>query len=613
MASRITRRTFLIATAGGSAATIAAACSGGSESGTGPSGGPASGAAVSGSGSVTRKETLIVSLSDTANQMSDINVVNPYVTGTNRTGWHFAYEPLFLYNVWWTAKVSGPPWDRGKNGEIPYLATGYDYNDDYTAVTIKLRKGVTWSDGEPFTAKDVVFTLNMLRNNAPKLTWSADIALYVKGVDAVDDHTVTITLKEPNPRFMINYLLWHQDLGFPTVPAHIWQGQDPLTFTNFDIARGWPVVTGPWRLTESNPQHKIWDRRDDWWGAKTGFRRLPRMKRVIVEPLFEDQKLIQLFLNNEIDASHNLSPADADVAVARNKKLIIHSNNPIDAGWDDFWTQQICFNCSKPPYNDRDIRWAINHAIDRKQIQQVAFENKVPQTLLPFPTYHAMQRYFDEVKDLLKKYPVGTSDRKKTQQIMQSKGYAKDSGGFWSKGGQRFSMVILIISGFSYHEAMIPVIIAQLRKAGFDASYKAPTNAGTLETSGDAEIWLQGDYANSVTDPYNELATFHSRYSAPNGQTATYPYRWTNKQFDQAIEAMAPLPSSSPKFMSAYRDAMNAWLQDLPVIPTVQNTLICPLNTTYWKGWPDSSNPYMSGAMWHRGEAGVVLNTLEPV
>ena len=68
------------------------------------------------------------------------------------------------------------------------------------------------------------------------------------------------------------------------VPEHIFKGQDPQTFTNFDLAKGWPVVTGPYKLVYSDPQQKIWDRRDDWWGAKTGFHPLPAPERMIFLP-----------------------------------------------------------------------------------------------------------------------------------------------------------------------------------------------------------------------------------------------------------------------------------------------------------------------------------------
>src|SRR5919204_3230094 len=148
---------------------------------------------------VPREQTLIMSVSDSVNQMNDSEVMNPFLTGAQRTGWHFAFEPLGFYNPYWTPQVSGPAWiPDSKEGEIPYLATGYEYSPDYAGVVVKLRQGVMWSDGQPFSATDVVFTLNMLKDNAPNLLWSFDMRRWLKEATAPDDHTVKLTFNDPN-------------------------------------------------------------------------------------------------------------------------------------------------------------------------------------------------------------------------------------------------------------------------------------------------------------------------------------------------------------------------------------------------------------------------------
>src|SRR5207237_5638830 len=71
--------------------------------------------------------------------------------------------------------------------------------------TLKLRPGVTWSDGVAFTADDVVFSIQMLIDHAPDLVDSASMKEWVKNVSKVDDGTVTFTLNKPNPRFQLDY------------------------------------------------------------------------------------------------------------------------------------------------------------------------------------------------------------------------------------------------------------------------------------------------------------------------------------------------------------------------------------------------------------------------
>lgn len=558
---------------------------------------------------IPRNQTLVFSVSDSLNEMTDQALANPFVTGIQRTGWQFAFEPLYFFNQHWTSATCGPPGMPCKNGEIPWLAEGYSYNQDYTELTIKVRPKVTWSDGQPFTASDIAFTLNMLKDNAPKLLFSVDMKLWVKEAVALDPLTAKVTLNNPNPRFMFFYLMHHDDLGFPMVPEHIFKAQDPTTFTNLDLAKGWPVVTGPWRLTLSGSLQKFWDRRDDWWAATTGFHRLPSMRRIIVLPSFEDSKRLELLLTNQVDSTHDMQVPNAKAALAGNPKLKVWTtNNAPPLGCIDAWTNAMSFNCSKPPFNDSDLRWAVNYALDRKQVVNIGYQGAGQGTLLPFPEFPVMEPYFQGVQDILQKYPVGTTDLAKSAQLMQAKGYAKDSGGFWAKGGKRLSMVIITIPGF--FEDITPIIIAQLRKAGFAASFKAPSNDGTIEALGQEDAFING-ITGSVRDPYETLSFYHSRYIAPTGQTAPQPYRWKNTQFDQTVDGMAATATDDPKLMTLYHSAMELWLKDLPSIPTVQWFIRIPMNNTYWTGWPSEKNPYIEPSNWHR-TVPLFINSLQP-
>ncbi len=576
-------------------------------------GGQASSAAVAaGIPQVPRNETLIMSVSDSVNQMNDVEVQNPFLANVaQRTGWHFAFEPLYYYDSVWNEQVSAPPGLTGSKGEIPYQAESYAFNPDYTELTVKLRPDITWSDGQPFTSGDVVFTINMLRENAPDLNFSFDMKNAIKEIVALDPLNVKFTLTAPNPNFMLQYFQWVQDQGIPIVPEHIFKGQPDLKkFSNYDLAKGWPVVTGPWKLVFSSPTQKIWDRRDDWWGAKSGWHPLPAMKRIIVLPRFEDPKLTQLLAAGEVDCTHNIQPADTKTALSRNPKLeVFAKDNKPPYGAIDGWTNCIKINCGKPPYDDPEIRWALNHAINRKQIIDVGFQGSGEATVLPLPAYPVMKPYFDAVQDILQQYPIDAYDPKKTAEIMQRKGYAKGSDGIWAKDGQRFSFIIINAPGF--FETFVPVIAQQFKQAGFDASFKFPTNASTLEQTGDVEVFVDGQSA-SVRDPYLSMRQYHSRYVKPIGEAALYPYRWKNADYDKIMDQMATISSGTPQFMDLWHKAMEIWIPNLPTIPNVQWYQICPVNTAYWKGWPNEQDSYTTPASWHRGAAGLFINTLKP-
>ncbi len=107
-----------------------------------------------------RADTLIIAVPGVNPDPTNLNIYAPGVSRSD-TGLHqLVYEYFFYQNL--------------QTGEyVPWLAESYKYNADYTNLTVKLRKGVQWSDGQPFTADDVTFTYDLLAKNAG-MTWSAE-------------------------------------------------------------------------------------------------------------------------------------------------------------------------------------------------------------------------------------------------------------------------------------------------------------------------------------------------------------------------------------------------------------------------------------------------------
>ncbi len=216
-------------------------------------------------GDVPRDRTLVVvGWSAGSPTLSSPNNGNWYSLGAElRNGIMFVNEPLFTYNHF--------------TGEhIPWIAESYEYNDDYTEITVKLKDGVKWNDGEPFTAEDVAFTLNMLLENGQNqkdLRKAIEVANQIEGAEVIDPLTVRIKLKNPDPRYVYRQLTNYFGHGLIWVPKHIWsEVDDYANFTFLDLEKGWPVGTGAWKLVKNTPNEIVLDRRDDWWGGETGFR-----------------------------------------------------------------------------------------------------------------------------------------------------------------------------------------------------------------------------------------------------------------------------------------------------------------------------------------------------
>src|SRR5690606_32678652 len=119
----------------------------------------------------------------------------------------------------------------------------------------------------------------------------ADLPGYLVEAVKVDDLTVTLKLNKPHPAFWATTLTTNH--GVHILPEHIWRDQDPLEFTNFDLEKGYPVGSGPYKLVFASPQQKIYDLRDDWWALETGFREKPQIERIIYLPAQDESQAAQ--------------------------------------------------------------------------------------------------------------------------------------------------------------------------------------------------------------------------------------------------------------------------------------------------------------------------------
>src|SRR6185503_5865434 len=100
----------------------------------------------------------------------------------------------------------------------------------------------------------------------------------------------------------------NSEINLPILPRHIWQGQDPASFSNFDPSAGWPVGTGPYHLVDASGQAQIFDRNDNWWGARSGFQQLPRPVRLIFQQPGAVDTAAARMINNEFDIGPTLEP-----------------------------------------------------------------------------------------------------------------------------------------------------------------------------------------------------------------------------------------------------------------------------------------------------------------
>lgn len=531
---------------------------------------------------VPREKTLIFENIDGRVPVPDN--MNPFINGQYLDWgmWQAVSESLFYLNL--------------ETGNLdPWLAESGEYSADNKTVTIKLRDGIKWADGVDFTADDVVFTIDMLKAN-PNLMYSGEMNLWVKSVTATDPHTVTIELTSPNPRFLVSYFgvqIWETVL---IVPKHIWENEDPNTFTNYDLDRGLPMGTGPYKLVRSTETETVFDRLPTWWGAETGFDDMPAPERVIwIAAPSEDVRAAKA-VNNELDATWIMSRSTFEIA---------HEQNPNIIGWTkelpyaylDACPRDFRFNVMLPPVDNKVIRHAINDAIDRQQLIDVAFEGMTEASYSVFPTYKPLQAFLDRNGATLE---TVHSKPEEIAPALEGAGYTKNGDGMWADAsGKTIQLELLTRSGETDQQKLAPVMVAQLRKAGFDASTRAVESAVyfTDVATGKAAIWIGGE-CGSVQDPYASFSHFHSNVSAPIGESAPQNrVRFMNPRFDELVDKMAGI-ASGPEFDAAADEALKILSDELPVVPLMQARLLTPFNTTYWTNFPTAENNYQHPGHW---------------
>ncbi len=534
-----------------------------------------------------RNRTLVVThWSDSfSSEHEDISNFNWWLPGNSHA--RHAAEKGLIEHLFYTNLNDGQI--------IPWLGESFEYNDSFDSVDVRIREGVKWSDGVDFTAHDVKFTIDMVRDNAPDLKHSNLWNDMITSVDIHDDRNLTINLSRSDPRFFQTQFGFGWENHVPIVPKHVWENQNPLTFTNFDPANGWPLGTGAFKLSRSTPEVQIYDRRDDWWASEIGFHDLPEVERIQYIPVANEEIATQLYIDNRLDAGPPLLKGAFEAAKSSNDALRSwHFEGPI-WGAPDGCNYVLILNNQKKHFSDRDVRWAINHAIDRQEIVDLAHGGGLLPVIVPISSLGA-GRYLPLVQSAIDKHDPDDPDPSKVESRMTQAGYSRDSGGFWTKDGER---VEITLEAPSWIRPELPVLEKQLREGGFDAVARTENGAtvGDRLRMGETEVvWVQ---CGSYLEPHDTFKSYHSKNSAPRGENAwgaVQGGRYENPEMDVILDAMESMQHSldDPRYVRLAWQATDLFLRDMPVIHIAEELHIVVQNTHYWTNWPGIENPYVS-------------------
>ena len=534
----------------------------------------------------TRAEQLNIAINGPIADPTNLNLYAPGVSRSN-TGLHQVIYEYFFYNNLQTGEF------------IPWLATDYAYNEDFTSITVNLREGVTWSDGEAFNADDVVFTYDLLRDN-PGMVWSEEANRWVESVEKVDDLTVTFHLTEANPRYHLireafpAVGIWG---GITILPQHMWEGEDPLTFKNNP-----PISTGPYRLANASQNVMTYERRDDWWGTEV-FGVQPAPKFINFMYVGPSTSVALALAADELDSPNIgiLSLADFLSVKDRNPNLEAWSDGAPYA-WLDPCPRALMVQNATPPWDQKEARWALSYMIDRDQIVELAYEGTTVPSWGIWPFYDGLDPFFDAIADLRDQYPTNTQDLAQAEELLTSVGLSKNADGVWTMNGSPLELTYLVNAASDEEMKVSAVLADQLEAAGLQVNVQ-PLSGPPQE---DARLRGQYDIALQAMCPgfiFDNLELFHSSFYVPLGEPAPWfernSFRYQNPELDAIVDEMAQTPpDDEAALIQQYQEAMAIWFEDLPVIPMFQAPALVPFTSTHWEGWPTADDPWNMPVSW---------------
>jgi peptide/nickel transport system substrate-binding protein len=541
---------------------------------------------------VARKDILVI---PTNVQVPAPDIWNPYIPGTfilqgmNQN----LMEPLFMLN-YETGNIDG------------WLASGYTSNADQTVWTVTLRPGTEWSDGQPLTSDDVVFTINMLITHAPLLNFSIPIKNEVASVVALDDRTIQFTLNAADPFFVVSNLAGTTSQAIVPVPKHLWENVDPVTFKNPWNNGAGAIFSGPYVVKSFSSTEFDYKRNDNWWGAKSGAFPLPAPLEIHRPWIGDSATAQQALVNNDSDSGSSISgltPSTQAAMIAQNPKILPYN---ADLGWVDPCPRMLTLNTQVAPWGNKDMRHALSYAMNRRQIVDVVYEGAGGDSAVSnfiFPTYKALQPYQSAAQDILA--PLAEYNPDKAHQLIESQGYTMGGDGHYV--GSDGTTLSLDVVGPPFMEPWGRMVVQQLQAVGVDANlrliewgiFRDQTGRGNFTGAVD---W---DGCGSVVEPWFGMNRYNKTYVNPIGTPGTENVdntnnagRWSNDEYSALMDQMGKLPLGDPRVMDLYLQSVRIWADEEPDIPLVQTPTLLLFNSTYWTGWPVASNNYVQPPDW---------------
>jgi peptide/nickel transport system substrate-binding protein len=488
---------------------------------------------------------------------------------------------------------------NGTNGElVPWLAEGVNYSDDFTTCRIYTRKGAYWNDGVPFTAHDVVFTIQTSLNT-PEWTTHSYAITWVESVTAENDATVLIKLKAPNPRFHYQFAAIIVSTDWWIVPKHIWEGQDPVNFKFYP-----PLSIGPYNLKVVDPggMWTFWEREENWWAYKLwGLK--PSPKYVLSISYGPEEKNALAMARHELDTAMLTTSEVAEIAIKGGSPYIVGFRDEPPYAWPYcYCAKSLTFNLLRYPFNITEVRKALTFACNMSNfvLGFTGFDGSKP-TTSPLPVIRnptAQKLYYEPLKEELAELGVDTNrwlwkyDPAEAERLLLEAGFSKDANGKWLlPSGETWKIRVLGVPEWADINRLAFLIAEEWKKFGIDAEaelvegsiWMTRYNRGEFDV---VPMWLG---CSVLWDLTPHIQWWSSKYFMPeaprNGwQAYQFPDR---EKLDAIIEEMEMTSTiDKDKLVELGRRALLIWAKWYVWPCYFEIPFYVGQDTYAWYGWP---------------------------
>jgi peptide/nickel transport system substrate-binding protein len=437
--------------------------------------------------------------------------------------------------------------------KVPSVENG-GVSPDGRTYTFKLRQGVKWQDGKPFTSADVEFTWKVITDQKlpvpSRVVW-ADVSK----VETPDAHTIRFQFAKPNLVFLGTVA---SDRGY-IVPRHLLEGKD-IVASEFNRR---PVGTGPFLVKEwVAGSHILFARNPGYWEADR-----PALDEVLIRVLPGTTAQRAAIQRGEVDLQLHIPTAD----VAFVKGLANYQIVPQPSyAWWHFW-----LNNEDPILKEKAVRQALAYGLDKAGITSAVMAGLVQPLHAVIPPAHWAHNR------TVRSYAY---DPARAGQLLDEAGWKAGAGGIRQKDGKPLTLEILNIAGEAERQQVVQIAQAGWKQIGVDARIKTIDGPAFPPTMGKGDFQVAYGWFGEEQEPVFTLwlGTNWQRYKNEQGlellrQALTTPSRAKRTELIRSFQAQAA--------------------EDVPTLPLAPRVLLNAVHKPL-KGF----TPGPAGSLWNVSE-----------